>query len=219
MSVYQLSNDELLTLGTRILDNSQAPPIQDAMATVGYDEAAFQRGQALRDAFAAALQARQSEYGEQITATEALNDAWDAFHSQTYMPHVTIARLVFDDSSGTIRRLGIDGIRPEAFDAYLQEAQRFYTTIAGDADVQAALAERGVDEAAVTQAQADLDQLEALDQTQEREIAEAQQATRARNDARRAFADWLADYQKFARVALAAQPELLEQLGLTIRSE
>jgi hypothetical protein len=152
MSIYQLSNDELLTLGTRILENAQAPPIQEAMARVGYDEAAFQRGQALRDAFADAVQTRQTEYGEQIGATEALNDAWDAFHSQTYMPHVTIARLVFDGQVGTIRRLGVDGIRPNAFDAYLQEARRFYDTIAGDGALQAALAERGVDDATVTQA-------------------------------------------------------------------
>jgi hypothetical protein len=218
MSIYQLSNDELLTLGTRILENAQAPPIQEAMARVGYDEAAFQRGHALRDAFADAVQTRQTEYGEQIGATEALNDAWDAFHSQTYMPHVTIARLVFDGQAGTIRRLGVDGIRPDAFDAYLQEARRFYDTLAGDADLQDAMGARGVDAEAVAQAQADLDQLEALDQTQEREKAEAQQATRARNDARRAFADWLADFQQFARVALADQPDLVEQLGLTVPS-
>jgi hypothetical protein len=35
----------------------------------------------------------------------------------------------------------------------------------------------------------------------------------------RAFADWLADYRKFARVALSDQPDLLEQLGITVRSE
>lgn len=164
------------------------------------------------------MQNRQSEFDEQIAATEALRDAWDAFHSQTYMPHVTIARIVFD-RDGTIQRLGIKGDRPEAFDAYLQEARRFYDTVAADASLQSALAGRGVDEAAVTAAQADLNQLEALDQAQEREKAEAQQATRAQNDTRRAFAYWLADIQKFAQVALAEQPDLLEQLGLTVRSE
>jgi hypothetical protein len=218
MSVYQLTNDELLTLGSRVLDNAQSAPILDAMGGVGYDEAAFQQGQALLDAFAQAVQVRQSEAGAQLSATDALNDAWDAFHSQTYMPHVTIARLVFDDE-GTQRRLGITGDRPDAFDAYIQEARRFYDTLVGDPTLQQAMATRGVDEAAVTAAIADLDQLEALDRTQEREKSEAQQATRVQNDARRAFADWLSDFQKFARVALADTPDLLEQLGLTIRSE
>ena len=55
--------------------------------------------------------------------------------------------------------------------------------------------------------------------TQEREKAEAQQATRARNDARRAFVDWLSDYQSFARVALSDQPDHLEQLGVAVPAE
>jgi hypothetical protein len=59
-----------------------------------------------------------------------------------------------------------------------------------------------VDEATVTEAQADLAQLEALDQTQEREKTEAQQAARVRNDACRPYADGRADVQPFARVAL-----------------
>lgn len=217
MSVYQLSNDELLTLGARILETATKPPIQDAMAAMGYDEAALQQGRTLLDSFEQAVQTRQEEYGEQLSATDAVNDAWDAFHAQTYMPHVKIARVVFDD--GTLERLGITGVRPKAFGPYVQEARRFYDTLAGDEELQSAMAERGVDGETVTRAQNDLDQLEALDQTQEREKAEAQQATRARNDARRSFADWLADYRKFARVALSDQPDLLEQLGLTVPAD
>lgn len=217
MSVYQLTNDELLTLGARVLENSQQAPIKEAVATVGYDEAALQQGQTLYDAFEQAVQARQVEYGEQQSATDALNDAWDAFHSQTYMPHVKMARILFDD--GTQAELGISGTRPRAFEAYVQEARRFYETLADNDTLQSTMAERGVDAETVTQALNDLDQLEALDQTQEREKAEAQQATRTRDDARRAFADWLADYQKFARIALSDQPDLAEQLGLLVRSE
>ena len=217
MSVYQLSNDELLTLGARVLENSTQQPIADAMATVGYDEAAMQQGQTLYDAYEEAVQTRQAEYGEQQSATDALNDAWDAFHSETYMPHVKISRIIFDD--GTQERLGITGNRPDAFAEYVQEARRFYDTIAGDENLQSTLAERGGDAETVTQAQTSLDQLEGLDQTQEREKAEAQQATRDRDDARRAFADWLADYRKFARVALSDQPELLEQLDITVPAE
>jgi hypothetical protein len=217
MSVYQLSNDELLTLGARVLENSTQQPIKDAMATVGYDEAAIQQGQTLYDAYEQAVQTRQTEYGEQQSTTDALNDAWDAFHGETYMPHVKIARIIFED--GTLSRLGITGTRPDAFDAYIQEARRFYDTLAGDESLQSTMAERGVDAETVTQAQTSLDQLESLDQQQEREKAEAQQATRDRDDARRAFADWLADYRKFARVALSDQPELLEQLDITVPAE
>lgn len=101
---------------------------------------------------------------------------------------------------------------------YLREAHHFYDTIVGDDTLTQPLAARGVTAEVLSQAQADLQQLEALEQTQEAEKSEAQQATRTRNEARRAFADWLAEYQKFARVALNDQPDLLEQLGITVRS-
>ena len=215
MSVYQLSNDELLTLARRVVENAQASDaISSAVAPYGYNEAAFQEGTARTDAFAAALQERQDTYGRQQGATDALGDAWDAFHEKTYMPHVTIARLVFVD--GTRGRLGIDGRRPRSFDAYLQEAQRFYATLSGDGDLQAQIAARGITAEKVTTAQSDLGELEALDQ--ERLKAEAQEATRQRVDARRAAADWVADFQKIARIALADQPDLVEQLGLAAPS-
>jgi hypothetical protein len=217
MSIYQLPNDELLTLGARVLENSQKPPIKKAMATVGYDEAAFEKGRTLLDAFEQAVQHRQTEYGEQLSATDAVNDAWDAFHGETYMPHVRIARVVFEDE-GTRSRLGITGDRPQGFAEYVQEARRFYDTIANDDTLQSKMAERGVDAEAVSKAQESLDQLVSLNQTQEREKAEAQQATRARDDARRAFVDWLSDYQSFARVALSDQPDHLEQLGVAVPS-
>lgn len=133
------------------------------------------------------------------------------------MPHVKMARIVFDEA--TQARLGITGSRPKAFGPYVQEARRFYKTLDGDEALRSTMAERGVDAETVSQALTVLDQLEALDQAQEREKAEAQQATRDRDDARRSFADWLADYQKFARLALSDQPDLAEQLGLTVRSE
>jgi hypothetical protein len=75
------------------------------------------RAQTLYDAYEQAVQTRQTEYGEQQSTTDELNDAWDAFHGETYMPHVKIARIIFED--GTLSRLGITGTRPDAFDAYI----------------------------------------------------------------------------------------------------
>jgi hypothetical protein len=77
------------------------------------------------------------------------------------MPHVRIARVVFEDE-GTRSRLGITGDRPEGFPEYVQEARRFYDTIADDDTLQQKMAERGVDAEAVSKAQESLDQLVVL---------------------------------------------------------
>ena len=55
--------------------------------------------------------------------------------------------------------------------------------------------------------------------TQEREKAEAQQATRAHDNACWAFADWLCNYQPFACVTLSDQPDHLEHLGVAAPSK
>ena len=216
-SPYTLSDNDLLTLGQQAIDNSLGTPaVLDAVTPFGYDEAALQEGQALLDAFDAAVQTRRNEAGEQVRATDELNEAWDAFHEKTYMPNVLVAGILFDD--GTQRRLGIDGQRPRAFSDYLQEARGFYGTVQGDADLQATLAGRGLTAERMTAAQEDVQALEDLNQAQEREKTEAQEATRQRDDERRAFADWLTQYQKFARVALRDQPDLAEQLGISAPS-
>lgn len=218
MAIYQMSDDELISLGEQVLANSQKSPIKEAVAVVGYDEAAFQRGQSLLEVYAASVQQRQSEEGDQLNATGALNDAWDAFHTQTYMPHVTIARLVLE-RNGTHKRLGIQGRRPKGFQAYINKAELFYNQITLNKDVQETLAARGITPEIVRQAQADLKQLKKLNHQQEIEKSEVQNAIRVRNNSRRAFADWLSLYHQLARVAMSEQPELLEQLGITVRPD
>ena len=216
-SPYTLSDNDLLTLGAQAIDNSLRDSVLlDAVTPYGYDQAAFQEGRALLSSFDASVQIRRHEYGEQKRATDVLNDAWDAFHEKTYMPNVAVARVLFDD--GTQRRLGIDGRRPRAFNDYLQEARGFYKTALLDPDLLAVLAEHGVTAERMKAAQEEVEALERLNQQQEHEKNEAQDATRLRDDERRAFADWLARYQQLARVALRNQPDLTEQLGLTAPS-
>ena len=92
MSVFQMQDDALILLVNRIAENSVASPeVLSALAGFGYDEVSMQEGKALADVLAETVRTRQKKYGQQISATAAVGEAWDAFHSRTYMPHVTIA--------------------------------------------------------------------------------------------------------------------------------
>lgn len=218
MSVYQMTHDELLTLGRRVVANSRTDAaVANAMASYGYNADAFDNAEALINRFADAMQTQQEEKGHQVSATEALRTARDAFHRGTYLPHVQIARIVFSDA-GTLRRLGAGGRRPDAFDAYLQSARRFYTSLQHEPTLLQAIGERGVSVDDVEAALEAVDELEALDQTQEHLKSRAQQSTRDRNAARTPVERWLADYLKLARLALADEPDRLEQLGITVAS-
>ena len=81
--------------------------------------------------------------GSRKSTTETLYDAWDALHEKTYMPHVTIARLVFRDEN-TRERLGISGDRSDGLDDWLQEARNFYNILLEDEALAAEMATRGI---------------------------------------------------------------------------
>ena len=53
---------------------------------------------------------------------------------------------------------------------------------------------------------------------QEKEKGEAQAATKARDAAIDELQDWLSDYLAIAKVALEDNPQLLEGLGVLVRS-
>ncbi len=217
MSVFLMQDDALILLGNRVVENTLASPeVFAAMSAFGFDEASMQEGKALVDVLAETVLVRQNKYGQQLSATAAVGEAWDAFHSRTYMPHVTIARLTFSDR-GTRRRLGILGHRPRRFANYLKEARRFYAQLKGDDDLLQAMATRGITAEKIDAAVDQLNALEALDQKKEEMKGRRQQSTRKRNDERRALAEWISAFQHIARYALADYPDYLEQFGLTAR--
>ena len=215
-SVYRLSHDELLTLGQRAIENSQrVPEIAEAVAVYGYDEAAFARGQALLDVFEATLQERQDVRGRKLEASEALEDAWDQLRKDVFTPHTSIARGVIFKEEATQERLGLNGEQSDDFEEWLQEARRFYNTLLGDEELAARAAERGLTASLLQEALAEVDALEALDQRQERLKESKDDVNRRRKQERRAFANWLSDYQKTAKAALRDRPDLVEQLGVS----
>ena len=214
-SPYLLTDNELLTLGEQAIENSLSDgTIAEAVAPFGYGKDALRRGRSLLDRFRDRVDEKRREYGEQVSATRALEEAWDAFHTKVYMPDVAVGRVVFKGEDGPRRRLRLVGGRADGFDEYVQDARVFYETLQNDEALQARMTERGVPPSEVAADKEKLDELARLDRVQEREKSEAQQATRRRDDARRAFADWLSDYQKFAKVALRETPDLAEQLGM-----
>lgn len=218
MSVYNLSHDDLISLGDQVIAHDPDSELRVVVAKIGYDEDAFEHARHLLERFREAVRNRQVARGLQMQATASMNEMREEFHRTTYMPHVKLARLVFD-RDGTHERLGITGIRPRAFEAYVNEAQSFYETIEEDHTLREMLAPRGVTADTLAQAQATLEHLLDLKRAQKLAKAELKQANKTLRESRKAFADWLSEYRQFARVATVDQPHLLEHLGITVRSE
>lgn len=75
-----------------------------------------------------------------------------------------------------------------------------------------------LDQAAVDAALAQADAVDATRAAQTKEAGEAQVATRQRDEAMASLRGYLSDLRAVAKVALVAQPQLRETLGILERS-
>ena len=206
--------DIKLLFAQNAISNAQSnPEIKASLVLFGFDDAKMQEGLALYEQ-AAALQIKQvKEYGEQFAATDALNLA-KANASKVYMTHVKIARIAFKGARGLAESLQISGKRRESLSGWLKQAKAFYGNALSTPAVVEGMAKFGIAQEKLEEGQSLVAKVEAKLNSQLKEKGEAQTATQARDEAFDAIQEWMSDFIGIARIALEAQSQYLEMLGI-----
>ncbi len=194
------------------LINAKLPAIAPKLLGIGYTEAEITAKYTELETLEKLNEAQGKEYGEQYKATENYDNTIMALHS-TYINHLTIARVVFKNDIAAQTALGLNGDRKRSKSGYQAQALLFYNGVLDNATYKAAVAVRGITEAALTTMQTSMKSLTGLDATQQKEIGEAQKATKVRDAAYDVFAEWMSDFKTIAIVALSSTPQLREQMG------
>lgn len=192
------------------LNNSE---IQTYLSEYNYTPERIQAGKTLYETALAAQQKQQAEYGEQLSATETVNQAWSKAQ-KSYMRLIKLARVIFKNNPGIATQLGLNGQRKRSLSGWLLQAQQFYTNALNSAEVLNGFAEYGITEDKLKAAQTETLAVEAANAAQEQEKGEAQDATQQRDQAIDLLDDWLSDFIAIARIALEDRPQLLEVLGI-----
>jgi vacuolar-type H+-ATPase subunit I/STV1 len=187
--------------------------IKDAMALFGYDEAKLQAGAALYEAAQAAQNKQKQEYGEQFSATDALDTAMSAAN-QVYMRHVKVARIALRGQRGAAEALQLMGRRQQSYSGWIKQASIFYTNALIDEGVKTALSSFGITEQALQEGQDNVNDVQAKLAAQLKEKGEAQASTQARDESLEDLLDWMSDFVAIARIALENDAQLLEVLGI-----
>jgi hypothetical protein len=206
--------DSKLLFAQNAINNAQSnPEIKASMAEFGFDDAKMQEGLALYN-HAAALQIKQvKEYGEQFAATDALTLA-KASANKEYMTHVKIARIALKGARGLAESLQISGKRKETLSGWLKQAKAFYGNALNTPEVMEGMARFGISQDKLEEGQTLVADVEAKLNSQLKEKGEAQTATQARDEAFDAMQEWMSDFIGIARIALEAQSQYLEMLGI-----
>lgn len=210
--------DEFLARARVAIDNAQAnAEIQGSLTAFGYTPEKMLEGRGLYDRAQAATQQQITEYGEQIGATAALNEAMQQA-KKTYNPLAQVARVAFKKEPGIATQLAIAGARKRTLSGWLEQAKVFYDNALSNADIGSKLGEFGITQEKLQGGKAEVEAIEGLNAAQEEEKGEAQQATYTRDVAIDVLSDWLEDFLDIAEVALSDRPQLLEALGVVVPS-
>ncbi|MEE8307468.1 MAG: hypothetical protein V3R81_09395 [Gammaproteobacteria bacterium] len=208
----RMNLDEFLTRANVAIANTRnTPDILAAVEMFGYDSAVMQQGQDLLDTARALSDAQQKEYGEQYSATAAMNEAM-AEADRIYSDHRKLAEMVFKGSSGQQAEIGLNQSKKRSFSGWLTQAERFYANLLAKPDMMAAMDRFRVTQGKLKRAQALVAQVKVLGETQQREKGEAQTATKERDAALDALDEWLNEFKTVAKIALADNAQMLEAL-------
>lgn len=189
--------------------------IQRLLNRVSYDRKTLLGGRALNERVRLTQSTKIDQYGSQVSATDTLKsnlkETWNI-----YGEHIVLARLAFKGNRGMDKTLELSGGRKRATNAWLAQAKNFYERID---ELAGPMAKYGVTKENLQQTKAMVEAIVTRRQQQQQRKGEAQNATEQRNAARRAMDTWMKDFRAAARVAMKDQPQLLESLGMLVRSK
>ena len=128
------------------------------------------------------------------------------------------AKVVFLNNPVAIEKLGLAGKFPTRYVNVLEAMSKFYGGIQSNTEYQEKLTPLKLTPEVVTQALTSIDELKALRKEYLREVGESQDATKAKDAAFAELEKWMQDFYAVARIAMDDQPQLLESIGLLVRS-
>ena len=206
-SIVESLNAAQLALRNTVCDEELLAQV----ALYGYPMERINAGLALQAAAVRAVNARHVAAGAQQQATAALEQA-EAGARDAYRSLAQVARAVGDKAARTT--LGLTGPDPVGTADFLGAAY----TLVDNAGTLTALADYGYDKACLSAERQRIVDYDRANQVQEAAKAAVQQAAQEQEAALAALDEWVRQYLNIAKVALRGRPQLLEKLGVTVRT-
>lgn len=206
----QIENARLLIDGAL-----NQPNVLQEVAKMGYPLKEIEKGKEKLNRVIMLETAKSAKYGLQHSASVQSNrdhtEAWDR-----YMYHVKSAQLAFRHDLSKQKRLELTVPRKRALAGWVTQARYFYQEIQQMTDDFVSI---GVTSEELAQAQAMIEAVAEAKRARKSLAGQAQQMTQDRNQALRELNTWVRKFAKVARIALEEQDQLLEGMGLLVRSK
>lgn len=192
--------------------------ISETMAEFGYDDTLLSEGRNLLDETFHVYKVNTIEDQETREVSKIVNDLWDQIEDM-YSLDRKKARVVFMDDPEIMKNLQIVGPEPRVVDKWLEMVSSFYTTFLENEKLKMRVAILKITPERCKKALSIIDDLFEGRRKYRNEIGESQNATQVKNQAFEKLDNWMKRFYATARIALEDQPQLLESLSKTVKSE
>ena len=218
MAHKHLSEAQLLENFSIALTNTEKQPIiATTMAEFGYDGPKIEEGKQLLGVTRQSFVFNKQEDDETNAARAAFIKIKSKVHD-AYSLHRKKGKVVFKDDEVMLKKLGLTGTLSYAYIKWIESMKTFYREASADTEIQTKLARLKLSPEQIAEGQADITEMGAARAEYKREIGESQEATREKDLAFAKMDDWMSEFYSVAKIAMEEKPQLLESLGMLVRS-
>ena len=191
--------------------------IATIMAEFGYNQTLLTEGKLLLSKTREAFDFNKKEDDE-------TSDAYNNFSTlkenlaKTYSLHRKKGKVIFRNEPTTLNKLALTGSLPTAYIKWLETVKKFYTVAMVDTEIQSKLARLKITPTELDNTLTLIMQLESARAEYLREKGESQDSTKLKDKVFGEIDDWMSEFYAVAKIALEDNPQLLESLGIFVRS-
>jgi hypothetical protein len=191
--------------------------IKNAVALFGYNGAKLNEGKAILSEAGTLYEAQQREFGEVSGAQDQFRKLREQ-SNEAYISMLVIARVAFKNSVQAATTLELNGERASNFGGWLKQTRNFYRALLANAEWRAVMNSYGQTGEKITGALQTVDAVNLSAEQVKKAMGDARNATYLRDLKFEELLEWLKDYDNITRIALAGSPQLLEKLGIVVKS-
>lgn len=191
--------------------------IESALASYGMDAARLAEGLAIYTNALEVWERNKAEDAESEIASRSYKASYNQLQA-LFKRHRDQVLIYFRKQADILSSLGVNGRFPIKYNDFFVKVKQFYSTIQKNATLQTEMDKIKITSAVVADCLSQLDRLLADRANYDKELGESQDVTKSKNAALLTLKEWMDDFDAIAKVALYDQPQLLEVLGIFVRS-
>ena len=218
MSKHKSIPEKMQKHSELITNSINDPEISDEVADFGYTREKLNEGNTLLEETTVLIVKQGDEYADQKHADGDFMSLRSSLETR-FTKDKKLAKIALEDEPILLKvNLGVNSYPAENYPEWMSELNLFYNNALKSSEIMGAFAELNITAEKLKAQQRDIATLKTLKLNQKKEMGEAQVATKVRDKKIAELDKWAKKYKKVATIVFEDQPQVLEKLGILVRS-